>query len=94
MGTIAVRGRVINMFAQRSPGLAKSSGNDTSVARLRAFSSCLEKIAQMEPRPRSVALPYLIGCGLAGGDWRSYEAAIETFASETGIRVALYKLSD
>jgi len=28
----------------------------------------------------SVAFPHSIGCGLAGGDWAAYRAAIERFA--------------
>ena len=92
MGSIAVRGKVVAMFAQRNPGLPRTTGNDTDAARLRAFKSCLDEIEKIEPRPRSIAFPFLIGCGLAGGEWRSYEAAIESFAQESGIRVSLYKL--
>ena len=29
----------------------------------------------------SIAFPYLIGCGLAGGEWNDYKAAIESFSS-------------
>jgi O-acetyl-ADP-ribose deacetylase (regulator of RNase III) len=92
MGTIAVRGRVIAMFAQRSPGYPKDSGGDTLTARVRAFKSCLKEIATIQPKPRSIAFPYLIGCGLAGGKWGSYLEAIEIFAEESGIRVTLYNL--
>ena len=43
----------------------------------------------------SVAFPYLIGCGLAGGDWQSYGAMVSDFArrvGEHGVRVTIVKL--
>ena len=31
--------------------------------------------------PASVAFPHQIGCGLAGGNWATYEAMLEDFAA-------------
>mmetsp|Transcript_13196 Transcript_13196/g.52879 ORF Transcript_13196/g.52879 Transcript_13196/m.52879 type:complete len:322 (-) Transcript_13196:973-1938(-) len=42
----------------------------------------------------TVAMPYNIGCGLAGGDWRAYEPLIEDFARRTGLNVKLYDLDN
>ena len=39
----------------------------------------LKEIAEL-PELESVAFPYQIGCGLAGGDWKQYRAALEDFA--------------
>lgn len=58
---------VIGMYAQRYPGLAKWS-NDTEEKRAQWFQECLDQIAQI-PNIKSIAFPYNIGCGLAGGDW-------------------------
>jgi len=33
-------------------------------------------------RGKSIAFPFLIGCGLAGGSWPEYRAAIEAFAKQ------------
>jgi hypothetical protein len=41
----------------------------------------------------SVALPWGIGCGLAGGDWKVYEGAIREWArGMEGVEVVLYRL--
>jgi hypothetical protein len=45
-----------------------------------------------EVKPRSIAFPYLIGCGAAGGDWKLYLEQIERFAEEFDIKVRIYKL--
>jgi hypothetical protein len=38
----------------------------------------------------SVAMPYLIGCGLAGGDWPTYHRVIEQWAEKYQLKVKLY----
>eukprot|EP01139_Manchomonas_bermudensis_P010732 Amastigsp_a341000_14.p1 type:complete len:153 gc:universal Amastigsp_a341000_14:505-47(-) len=88
-GHIVVRGRVVNMLAQRYPGKAKYA-NDTAALRLEWFDACLDEIAQL-PDIGSVAFPFRIGCGLAGGDWAEYESRLVAFASRHNIRVVLYK---
>jgi O-acetyl-ADP-ribose deacetylase (regulator of RNase III) len=72
-GTIHVRGNVINMYAQRRPGLP--SGDDTPSLRILWFKSCLKEILKIEGI-HSIAFPYRIGCGLAGGDWKQYQEMI------------------
>jgi len=49
-----------------------------TAARLGWFEQALEKLAMLGLE--SVAFPHSIGCGLAGGDWAAYRAAIERFA--------------
>lgn len=88
-GRIVVRGRVINMLAQRYPGRARYA-NDTAEQRLAWFAACLDEIGRL-PEIGSLALPHGIGCGLAGGDWDAYRGAIETFAERHDVRVVLYK---
>ena len=46
-------------------------------------------------RPRSLAFPEQIGCGLGGGDWPRYEAMIEAFAARhSDVAVAIVRLAD
>ncbi|EGD80553.1 swarming motility protein YbiA [Salpingoeca rosetta] len=81
---------VINMVAQRSPGRPRAS--ETAEQRLEWFKECLAKIAANKDI-ESVAFPYMIGCGLAGGKWEDYKAAIASFAARNPhIQVAIYKL--
>jgi hypothetical protein len=45
---------------------------------------------------RSIAFPYGIGCGLAGGNWKDYSKLLEAFAEKVtgnGVSVTLYRLS-
>jgi len=79
-GTIATRGKIgerpiICAFAQfgvGKPGTYQNAdfrlGQDSYDMRRDWFRSCLDHIFA-EHNPRSVAFPYKIGCGLAGGHW-------------------------
>lgn len=83
-GTISVHGRVINMYGQKTPGKPKRKGTDDDAAArkdyfITALSSALLYVHSRgleEGKVRTLALPYKIGCGLAGGDWRLYEQYI------------------
>ena len=95
---------VVGLFAQRSPGPPKASGDDSAPRRLAWFQACLEALAaELRPSPGgltgaltgggggpSVAMPYLIGCGLAGGHWPAYRAVLEKWAARHGVSVVLY----
>lgn len=86
MGTIQVSGNgmdkrfIINMFSQYYPGYHDDGcPHDNVPAREKAFYHCLLKIAQIKDL-QSIAFPYLIGCGLGGGDWNTYLGKLENFA--------------
>lgn len=90
---------VVGLFSQRYPGLPKSGhGDDSKDVRFGWFVECLEKLAvHINTLPEAthdveVAMPYLIGCGLAGGNWPRYEDFIKTWAVKHGIVVRLYDL--
>lgn len=84
---------VIGAFGQFAPGKPRP-GADSIDARTAAFLQCLDRIAGI-PNITSVAFPFQIGSGLAGGDWSVYKGMIEQFAAENPhIRVAIYKLAD
>lgn len=69
---------VINLYGQDAPG--KASAAETKAQRLTWFTNALLQLADV-PNLKSVAFPHGIGCGLAGGAWTQYEAALVTFAA-------------
>lgn len=100
-GTIVIRGNgknkrfVINMLAQVYPGRVKfpNSTLDGFKAREIYFNRCLQHIAKIDNLD-SVAFPYGIGCGAAGGNWNKYFKMLEEFADQVSevARVSIYKL--
>jgi hypothetical protein len=101
-GTLLVLGdgsegkrRVVALFGQVAmgkPGRYDAGGvPDAPADRLRYFRAGMAALAAL--RPASLALPWRIGCGLAGGDWRAYWAELAAFAAaHPAVRVALYRL--
>ena len=82
---------VINMFSQYEmggPGKYRRvefppGVSDLAPQREAWFAQCLQAISQLPTasRPRSLAFPHQIGCGLAGGNWDRYERMIADFAT-------------
>jgi hypothetical protein len=101
-GTIAIRGNgqdqryVISCFGQYYPGKPKYpySTLDGVEAREKYFHKCLLRIA-MIPNLESVAFPWRIACGAAGGIWEHYLGTITNFAnyveSSQGAKVVIYR---
>ena len=92
-GTIKVFKNVICMLAQYGMGKPYKYGNkveDSFEKRLLWFKTCLFEISKL--KPSSVAFPYNIGCGLAGGNWEDYLAALNHFSNYFQIPVTLYKI--
>jgi len=95
-GKIIIIGKVINMNAQIYPSKPKyhDSPKDGFRVRERYFKSCLDQIAEI-PDLESVAFPWFIGCGLAGGQWETYFEMLTNFESSLNtiknVRVKLYK---
>ena len=92
-GTIDIRNRVINMFAQNSPGKAQAAGDGPS-DRLQFFRHCLEEIRRQLPHAHSFAFPWGIGCGLAGGNWEDYLRMLTEFSESDDISVVIYRRED
>lgn len=82
---------IIAMYAQFAPG--KPGVNDSVHDRVSWFWKCLIQIAELQPK--SVAFPWSIGCGLAGGDWFGiyYPMLIGWAKQHPEISVVLYKVS-
>lgn len=102
-GRIVVKGNgqdqryVINMLGQYYPGKPRYplSSLDGSVVREKYFHQCLLRIAQV-PDLESLAFPWRIGCGAAGGMWEHYLATLTNFANYVektqGAQVKVYRL--
>lgn len=80
---------IINIYAQRYPGISKY--NDTTNQRIIWFKSCLNLISEI-PNIQSIAVPYKIGCGLAGGNWEKYLDILNNFVKDNKIDIIIYKL--
>lgn len=83
-GSIYVKGDgkekrlVINLFGQFYPGSAKYSSDSKEMREL-WFKKGLDEIAKIKGID-SIAFPYLIGCGMAGGKWEIYKGFLDEFA--------------
>jgi len=97
-GSIIVKGNgkderyVINLLGQIYPGKPKYPIDDAK-ARKGFFFSGLQEIAKIKEL-ESVAFPWGIGCGAAGGDWDFYHHLINKFADFIQIPVIIYKLGE
>lgn len=86
---------IINMHAIVYPGKARYplSSLDGLAARQKHFYHCLLRIAQIEEL-ESVAFPWRVGCGLAGGNWEYFLGTIvqmEKYLEPKGVRVVIYR---
>jgi O-acetyl-ADP-ribose deacetylase (regulator of RNase III) len=100
-GTIDIRGNgddqrfVINMNAQHYPGSSRYSESaiDDLEYRRKYFHQCLLKISKID-NLESIAFPFKIGCGIAGGNWDHYLKMLETFAgylAKKNVSVVIYQ---
>lgn len=86
---------IINLMGQLYPGGSwDDMPEDNEAARHKFFYNGLLKIAKLKDL-KSIAFPWKIGCGLAGGNWEYYSGVLENFAkyvSDTqGTRVVIYR---
>jgi uracil-DNA glycosylase len=96
-GTIKIMGNrkrcerfICAMFAQLNPG--KPRDKDTSSQRQEWFRMCLDRLGRTKSL-KSVAFPYKIGCGMAGGDWNIYHNLISKWA-ENNPSVKIFIISN
>ena len=89
LGDIIIRGKVIALVAQKYPGKWKYD-SDAPDIRYNAFYTCLKKVFTI-PDIKSVAFPWRIGCGSAGGDWDMYfEMILDVASKHPDVRVRIY----
>jgi len=88
---------IINMYAQYYPGKSKypDAKLDGILTREQYFYKCLGKIAKI-PDLESIGFPWMIGCGIAGGDWAWYLGQINIFTNyiekKQNAKVIIYHL--
>ncbi len=94
-GTNIVRGegdqqKIIALIAQVNQG--KPDGKtETGLTREQLFFDCMQQLATI-PDIKEIALPYGIGCGYAGGNWKNYHKIIEEFSAKNpNINVKIVK---
>jgi hypothetical protein len=79
---------LVCLYAQYGPGKPSVYEDnevqpfaDTADARLKFFKDALEDAATMiTDEGATLYFPYRIGCGLAGGNWPTYHAALKIYA--------------
>lgn len=80
---------IIHMFTQVLPGrpyaysnfYSHIKTNDGPNDRINYFKQCLQKLDELELKI-PVAMPYKIGCGLAGGNWKIYQKMLEDIKTQ------------
>lgn len=78
-------------MAQFDKGKPKNNGFDSSSQREEWFHQCMLSIIKLEG-VKSIAFPYQIGCGLAGGNWENYYKMITKFTENNPqIQFVMYK---
>lgn len=74
---------ICNMFSQKGISRTKQTTD------YKLFEQCIEKLSKYaEQHNLTVAIPYKIGCGLAGGDWEIVKKLIDKYLSNA----VIYKL--
>ena len=82
---------VINMIGQEGIGGTK----DNPPIRYEAVRECLQKVRGIAlEHNASVHAPYLMGAGLAGGDWNTIERIIIEELSDYDVSVTLYDIEN
>lgn len=71
---------VVNLYGQYNGGPCTDCGVDSEAHRLNALRAALFSFISIE-EPASLALPYRIGCGIAGGNWDRYHAMLKDIAA-------------
>lgn len=91
-GSEPCEANIINMFSQLHPGKPRDVDpvGDSAEHRKKYFIMCLREIKKLTPK--SLAMPWKIGCGMAAGSWEWYEAALQKFEEATKIPITLYRL--
>ena len=88
LGKIQIKQGIVNLFAQ------DGYGTDRRYTDYKALATCLNKLAlyMTEHQMKTLALPYGMGCGLAGGDWKIVHEIIRDIFTPSDITVYICKL--
>jgi hypothetical protein len=81
---------IVNMLGQMYPGIPKyDTGIDSSIARQQYFISCIQHVYKIIRNSETVAIPWKIGCGAAGGNWLVYSRIIQAY-SDINLHINIY----
>lgn len=85
---------IANLFGQYGYGRGKvyTVMPALKVALMRTVQGC-EEWAMAEQRSIRLAIPYKIGCGLAGGNWHTVHKMIEEIAQKTDVEVEIWRIA-
>ena len=88
LGKIQIKQGIVNLFAQ------DGYGTDRRYTDYKALATCLNKLAlyMTEHKMKTLALPYGLGCGLAGGDWKVVHEIIRDIFTPSEITVYICKI--
>lgn len=102
-GTIIISGSgedvgeryIVNLMGQLYPGgFENEFPEDSEITRRKFFHQGLIRLAKV-PNLESVAFPFKIGCGIAGGNWEWYLGTITNFAKyifdNQGAKTVIYQ---
>lgn len=93
LGSLSYGGGVIHLHSQLNYGRGKRHTNYGAMAcgleKVYMHVSCYEN---KDPRETKIGLPYLMGCGLGGGDWEIVYELIEHCLAPSFKEVVIYKL--
>ena len=82
---------IANIFGQVN--IKKNRFDNTVYTKTDALTRGLKEVKELSKQlNKSVAIPYGIGCGLAGGDWNIISELIESIFSD--YKVTIYKLDE
>jgi radical SAM superfamily enzyme YgiQ (UPF0313 family) len=73
--------RTTEMMVEAFKGAEAEVGGPLTIAHP-ATQKALDYIKTQEPDLKSIAFPEGIGCGIGGGDWRTYKTMIHKFARD------------
>ena len=87
LGKIQIKQGIVNLFAQ------DGYGTDRRYTDYKALETCLSKLASYmtEHKMKTLALPYGLGCGLGGGDWKVVHEIIRDIFTPSEITVYICK---
>ena len=96
---------IVNMNAQYEPGSPRGAATQRRMfeQRLKWFDQCLVELRNLikskligknKQKRTVIAAPFLIGCGIAGGNWETYYKKLEKFAVENHCQIHLYDLNN
>lgn len=97
-GTVQICGNgkdqryVVALYSQIYPGQAYPP-KDSAENRQKLFREsldCFKKFPEVKGS-YSIAFPWKVGCGIAGGDWTIYQAMLEEFSKDVDGDVVIYK---